>query len=401
MESLSLIERELFFYRLIGGGYYTSGQALLENARRFGISFRGDCFAVATVRLEQWGNIYLSKDCDDEMEAVSRNLSTLRAVFEAAFGFTTAASEFNGNLVCVINFDSGDSGAAIKIKKKAYEAIALLEDNHSVTVSVSISRTYKDITQLSSAYDDTLKVIDYNLLIGEDFQVSAYDDLSYQNFAQSANRFLHVESKLLSCLQVSDFDGARQIVHDLISREFHETKPSIQIIRFRIYSIVNCVLNMMEELRSTIGDQLYYEIDPGHRLTNTDTLQLLLEEIDDIFDRLIDFSNEKKKTAPPPWVNLIRNYVNERYCDINLTVSSVSDHFNMSPSYCSRIFKQYVGLGLFEYIQRLRLEAAKNLINSGLSVKKIAERVGFSSSLTMNRAFKRYEGTTPSMFKNG
>lgn len=54
---------------------------------------------------------------------------------------------------------------------------------------------------------------------------------------------------------------------------------------------------------------------------------------------------------------------------------------------------------LFNFIQLQRLEAAKERMTSGLSRKEIAEEVGFSSTLTMSRAFKRCEGVSPSSFR--
>ena len=54
---------------------------------------------------------------------------------------------------------------------------------------------------------------------------------------------------------------------------------------------------------------------------------------------------------------------------------------------------------VFDYIQR-RLEAAKALLHSDKNLKDIAEEVGFSSALTMSRAFKRYEGTTPGRLRD-
>ena len=48
----------------------------------------------------------------------------------------------------------------------------------------------------------------------------------------------------------------------------------------------------------------------------------------------------------------------------------------------------------------MRLAAAKSLMRSDKTMKQIAQIVGYTSFLSMNRAFKKYEGTTPSQFRD-
>ena len=71
----------------------------------------------------------------------------------------------------------------------------------------------------------------------------------------------------------------------------------------------------------------------------------------------------------------------------------------MSSSYLSRAFKEYTGSNILEYIQRLRVNTAKELLRTE-SVKTTAQRVGFWDTQGLVRAFKKHEGMTPSEFKH-
>ena len=57
--------------------------------------------------------------------------------------------------------------------------------------------------------------------------------------------------------------------------------------------------------------------------------------------------------------------------------------------------REQYNIRLFDFIQLKRLEMAKVLMETSKSLKEIAQESGFGSALTMSRAFKRYEGTTP------
>jgi AraC-like DNA-binding protein len=51
-----------------------------------------------------------------------------------------------------------------------------------------------------------------------------------------------------------------------------------------------------------------------------------------------------------------------------------------------------------DYIHQLRVDAAKQLIMQGCSVKHAMSLVGYSNPLTMSRAFKKLDGSTPGQY---
>jgi AraC-like DNA-binding protein len=81
----------------------------------------------------------------------------------------------------------------------------------------------------------------------------------------------------------------------------------------------------------------------------------------------------------------------KNYSDQALNISFFAYRFNMNSAYIGRRFKEVMGFGLLEYIHKRRIEEAQRLIDSGLKLKDVAERVGFSNTLTMRRAFERYK----------
>ena len=79
-------------------------------------------------------------------------------------------------------------------------------------------------------------------------------------------------------------------------------------------------------------------------------------------------------------------------------VIRVADAVDINPVYLSRMLKKYRNLKPLEYIHQKRIEKAKQLLGQGVTVKDTLPQVGYSSALTMNRAFRRFEDTTPGAF---
>ena len=85
------------------------------------------------------------------------------------------------------------------------------------------------------------------------------------------------------------------------------------------------------------------------------------------------------------------------------SVFSIKDVANicfLSESHFKSKFKSTTGLSPLDYIQRKKIERAKELIHSGqLSMTEIAMRLGFSSSQYFSSVFKKYTGKKPSQFE--
>ncbi|SET22334.1 AraC family transcriptional regulator [[Clostridium] polysaccharolyticum] len=87
-------------------------------------------------------------------------------------------------------------------------------------------------------------------------------------------------------------------------------------------------------------------------------------------------------------------------CTNALTLDSVSNFAGFSPYYFSRTFKQVTGFAFTEYLSIQRIRHAQQLLSdTALSITEIAFQSGFKSIPTFNRAFKQFEGYSPSEFK--
>lgn len=94
------------------------------------------------------------------------------------------------------------------------------------------------------------------------------------------------------------------------------------------------------------------------------------------------------------------DYVKQNYQDNALNLSAIALYFELTPSYISQIIRHQTGLSALDYIHQLRITKAKQMLDeTSLSIKDVAQAVGYGSSLNMIRAFHRYEGVTPNEYR--
>lgn len=84
-----------------------------------------------------------------------------------------------------------------------------------------------------------------------------------------------------------------------------------------------------------------------------------------------------------------------------VTVEELAVHMSMSRSTLRRFCIQQLGKPANDLIRNIRIDEAKNLLEmTDISTVKIAEKLGYFSSSTFNRAFKHYIGVLPEIYRS-
>lgn len=100
---------------------------------------------------------------------------------------------------------------------------------------------------------------------------------------------------------------------------------------------------------------------------------------------------------PNELIVLVKEYIQKNYAD-SITLDDIAQYVGKSKFYISRLFNQYESESLSEYINRVRIANAAQMIAQGLSVCEIAYRLGFKEPTYFSKVFKRYMHVTPSQY---
>ena len=98
-------------------------------------------------------------------------------------------------------------------------------------------------------------------------------------------------------------------------------------------------------------------------------------------------------------VEAAKAYIRNNYSK-DISLDEVSQAVNISPYYFSKIFKEDVGEGFVEYLTKIRMDKAKELLTTTeYSMKEICSMVGYSDPNYFSRSFKKNVGVTPTEYK--
>ncbi len=98
--------------------------------------------------------------------------------------------------------------------------------------------------------------------------------------------------------------------------------------------------------------------------------------------------------------NQLQDVINASFTSSDLSVAMLADKFHVSIAYISYLFKKYFNENFSDYLWRLRVAKAKELLrNTSKPIEEICIEVGYENVSSFRRKFKKEEGMTPSQYR--
>jgi AraC-like DNA-binding protein/ligand-binding sensor protein len=107
----------------------------------------------------------------------------------------------------------------------------------------------------------------------------------------------------------------------------------------------------------------------------------------------------EQQNSELPVITRAKEYIQQNQTE-DISLGQVAKAVHTSTFYFCKLFKKATGTNFTEYVSRVRIEKAKNLLlNPNLRVSEIAYEVGFQSLTHFNRVFKKFIGQSPTEYR--
>lgn len=114
-----------------------------------------------------------------------------------------------------------------------------------------------------------------------------------------------------------------------------------------------------------------------------------------------ELSRQEKEADDNDCIPRLIRYIKANY-QRDLSLNDLAEEVDLNPNYLSGLFKKATSCSYLQYLHHERLQTAKQLLlSTDLNMEQIAARVGYNSSVQLLRIFKKYEGMSPSDYRNG
>jgi len=165
----------------------------------------------------------------------------------------------------------------------------------------------------------------------------------------------------------------------------------------------NILLHILRQILKSILDNLKCIIKkdglqipiPGTKLfdQNKDPWEEFEESCQIIFDMHFD-------SMQSDLIFRVKKYIEENYAG-NITLDKLSREFYINPSYLSQLFKNTTGELYSDYLSRVRMARAQELLmNTNMLISDVSEQVGYIDTKYFSKLFKKVTGMLPTQFRN-
>lgn len=200
---------------------------------------------------------------------------------------------------------------------------------------------------------------------------------------------------LLENMKLTDLilAGNEQEATELISRQWYQVSVS------QTYTMIEHLYYMQAALLNNIAVKLRSGIRVDE-MESSDTIPDMEQKMLVCVRELCTISQKIKNDSKNELPKRIVAYIEEHYDNPDFYMISLVEAFGISDKTIARMIKSYLNIGFSEYLEQLRIQKARILLeNPALPIRVIACESGFSSENTFYKAFRRIYKVSPSDYR--
>ena len=390
-ESLPLL-RERYLLQLLSNGTQESEDACRRHLSRIGVPTAYPYLCVAAV-------------VPDYAESQESDREVMQIVIQNMTEEICRTRE----MASIVFFDPMQrgillvQGAEQQLTKRLEELLILLQEKMMLVfhsrLSAGIGSTVSAFKALSQSMRDALDALNYKNTFGQNGICSIENVFRYETL-QPVSLYPQMED-VFSKLQAGNQEAALSALKCLFGEAVRMAGGSEDFIRWIFVELVvrlNVYLysrGMSNELPCLADRSLYTQI-----LLSVNPF-LLQRQIYDLFVQCLTLQKRQRRSRSAQLIERACTYIREHCGDPELDLSEASAAVELSSVYFSTLFKKETGMTFTDYLNSVRVERAKKLLQdqkTPMKMYEISEQVGYSNPKYFYQMFRRLTGQSPKQY---
>lgn len=369
----------------------------LKNLDTLGITFPYKYFSVIAV--------LLSAHNEEQADPLHNELSLVRhcvvGLAEKTLGVQDAATAFelvneDKKVIVILNHQHNlDAGKMLELSTLCTDIIEKINRQPGITASIGIGSSCSLIDDLYYSYVEACTAAMQRITMGDNL-VIAIDQIPDSN---RIDFFLPDESKMQLIHYIKDAN--HKLALEIIDKIFHRIKQkkltynNIWLIYIDLLLLFN---KTIKEMGGSWDKMFKSDVISEAGLQQYPTLDALHAWVRDCVITLCSFDSLNKSLGRKV-VDEIKEYINHYYYT-DISLNDLAGKYYLNPNYLSQLFKTDTSENFVDYLTRVRLEKAKDLLNrTDLKSYKVAEMVGYNNPRYFSEVFQKHFNITPTEFR--
>lgn len=329
---------------------------------------------------------------------VLRTKASLSVLFERVTGFletrdeqVTLCRDVDGDLVLIASFSGEEDGRKVFIH--LVEDLSMELSVMSRQVHIGVGRIEPVSEEASLSYKEAKRALEYYIVYPERLfieyrQLAPGQALSFSSghslsWAEYSKLILSGDTDELKKNIRDDFEQLKQ--REGVRPDDLQSAAMELVIRFKME---------LQEIK-LIEEAVHFK-QALSQIQSSQSFDGLVEILQEVADITV---NSLMRDAKSPVVHQVLNYIHGHFAE-ELSLKTLGAYYHIHPVYLGQLFLKETGGTFAEYINKYRIEKAKELLKmTNHKVHEIARNVGYWETGYFYKQFRKYVGISPTDFK--
>ncbi|WP_113671456.1 response regulator [Vallitalea guaymasensis] len=367
-----------------------------EKVNNLGIKLEGTKYIVAVLQPENIKEIADSNwDCDYQL----LEFAILNICNEVLTNY--------GQNICILGNDDqliiffvNDNQDEIEFRDTIDEImnkiIVCVEKFYNIGMYIGVGDNYAELQDLHFSYKDALNALEYRVLNGSNKIIYKMDVEKTSSFSY------HKIDEYLRELEYAIKIGGNKTdkIIDYIFSIIIFSNVHISQFRTILLKITTTILKAYEDICSGSPNDVIIDFNQFNEVFGKEKIDEVKTYYKKLCKNLSNEINKERIDIKTSQMQKAYQFIYNNYQNKSLDINMICNHLNISSSYFSRIFKTETNQTFMQYLTKVRMEKAKDLLmNSDYKVYEISEKVGYEDPHYFSYNFKKKTGVKPTQYR--
>lgn len=266
------------------------------------------------------------------------------------------------------------------------------------TITIGIGRQKSSISRISESIEEARRAVLSRLFIGTG-EIIREEELQDEGDDAGTDLFPHTaKGVMLDKIEIFDAQGVDDMVRSIaLKLEGMDTTNGF-LVKKLAESILRVYLFGTEILRGD-GSEQQIRDHWSLKFCMCQSAEEVFEQLGMFLKEDLEALTEQKNQAQLRPIRDARKYLQDHYNE-TVRLEDVAEMLGFNSAYFSTLFKKETGNTFSEYLIKLRISRARNLLtDTSDPVADVSEQVGYADLKYFSKIFKRETGLTPSEYR--
>jgi two-component system response regulator YesN len=275
-----------------------------------------------------------------------------------------------------------------------------VERNTGFKIAVGIGPVAWRLSEVAKSYASALKILNYQTA-RDMAQISDSSILPSGDGVFNPAGLLNIDGDMLftkmKYMAKKDIETVMKEYTKFIGNDFGENN---MMVYFIFGEIIVAASKIVEALGGDLGKIAPFSLDQAAIQDIANSKDTFFEKIRALLEAVIEFRDAHTGGRYQSVIMKAREYIDQNFASEDISLYSTASHVGISPNHLSTVFAQETGENFIEYLTRVRIDRAKNLLkNTAMKSAEITYEIGFSDPHYFSYIFKKNTGLSPKEYR--